>query len=33
MMKNNFIAGSANINEMDDEAKVSIITKTEKEQN
>ena len=31
MMKNNFIAGSANINEMDDEAKkFPIITKTEK---
>jgi len=32
MMKNNFIAGSANINEMDDEAKkFPIITSTEKE--
>ena len=31
MMKNNFIAGSANINEMDDEAKkFPIVTKTEK---
>ncbi len=31
-MKNNFIAGSANINEMDDEAKkFPIITSTEKE--
>ena len=31
MMKNNFITGSANINEMDEEAKkFSIITKTEK---
>ena len=31
MMKNNFIAGSANINEMDEEAKkFPIITKTEK---
>jgi 3-oxoacyl-[acyl-carrier-protein] synthase-1 len=30
MMKNNFIAGSANINEMDDEAKkFPIISKTE----
>ena len=30
-MKNNFIAGSANINEMDDEAKkFPIVTKTEK---
>ena len=30
-MKNNFIAGSANINEMDDEAKkFPIIDKTEK---
>jgi 3-oxoacyl-(acyl-carrier-protein) synthase len=30
MMKNNFIAGSANINEMDDEAKkFPIVTKTE----
>ena len=32
MMKNNFITGSANINEMDDEAKkFPIITKTEKD--
>jgi len=32
MMKNNFITGSANISEMDDEAKkFPIITKTEKE--
>ena len=32
MMKNNFIAGSANINEMDDEAKkYPIITKVEKD--
>ena len=32
MMKNNFIAGSANINEMDEDAKkFPIITKTEKE--
>ena len=32
MMKNNFITGSANINEMDEEAKkFPIITKTEKE--
>ena len=32
MMKNNFIAGSANINEMDEEAKkFPIISKTEKE--
>ena len=31
MMKNNFIAGSANINEIDDEAKkFPIVTKTEK---
>ena len=31
MMKNNFIAGSANITEMDEEAKkFPIITKTEK---
>ena len=30
MMKNNFIAGSANINEMDDEAKFPIVTKAEK---
>ena len=31
MMKNNFIAGSANINEMDEEAKkFPIVTKTEK---
>ena len=31
MMKNNFITGSANISEMDDEAKnFPIITKTEK---
>ena len=31
MMKNNFIAGSANINEMDDEAKkFPIVTNTEK---
>ena len=31
MMKNNFIAASANINEMDEEAKkFPIITKTEK---
>jgi len=31
MMKNNFITGSANINEMDEEAKkFPIITKTEK---
>jgi len=31
MMKNNFIAGSANINEMDDEAKkFPIVTQTEK---
>ena len=31
MMKNNFIAGSANINEMDEEAKkFPIITKVEK---
>ena len=31
MMKNNFIAGSANINEMDDQAKeFPIITTTEK---
>ena len=30
MMKNNFIAGSANINEMDDEAKkFPIVAKTE----
>ena len=30
MMKNNFIAGSANINEMDEEAKkIPIVTKTE----
>ena len=30
-MKNNFIAGSANINEMDEEAKkFPIVTKTEK---
>ena len=30
MMKNNFIAGSANINEMDDEAKkFPILTKSE----
>ena len=30
MMKNNFIAGSANINEIDDEAKkFPIVTKTE----
>ena len=30
MMKNNFIAGSANINEMDEEAKkFPIVTKTE----
>ena len=34
MMKNNFITGSANIREMDDEAKkFPIITKTEKEVN
>ena len=34
MMKNNFIAGSANINEMDEEAKkFPIITKTEKDVN
>ena len=34
MMKNNFIAGSANINEMDDEAKkYPIITKVEKDVN
>ena len=32
MMKNNFIAGSANINEMDDQAKkFPIITKTKKD--
>tara|TARA_B100000674_G_scaffold280760_1_gene232118 strand:- start:471 stop:644 length:174 start_codon:yes stop_codon:yes gene_type:complete len=32
MMKNNFIAASANINEMDDEAKkYPIITKVEKD--
>jgi len=32
MMKNNFITGSANINEMDEEAKrFPIISKTEKE--
>ena len=32
MMKKNFIAGSANINEMDEEAKKSpIVAKTEKE--
>jgi 3-oxoacyl-[acyl-carrier-protein] synthase-1 len=32
MMKNNFIAGSANINEMDEDAKkFPIITKTETE--
>ena len=32
MMKNNFIAGSANINEMDDEAKkFPIVAKTETE--
>ena len=32
MMKNNFITGSANINEMDEEAKkFPIINKTEKE--
>ena len=31
-MKNNFIAASANINDMDDEAKkYPIVTKTEKE--
>ena len=30
MMKNNFITGSANINEMDEEAKFPIVTKTEK---
>ena len=31
MMKNNFITGSANINEMDNEAKkFPIVTKTEK---
>ena len=31
-MKNNFITGSANISEMDDEAKkFPIVTKTEKE--
>ena len=34
MMKNNFITGSANINEMDDEAKkFPIVTKTEKDIN
>jgi len=34
MMKNNFITGSANINEMDEEAKkFPIINKTEKEVN
>jgi 3-oxoacyl-[acyl-carrier-protein] synthase-1 len=34
MMKNNFITGSANINEMDEEAKkYPIIGKTEKEVN
>ena len=34
MMKNNFITGSANINELDDEAKkFPIISKTEKEVN
>ena len=33
-MKNNFITGSANIREMDDEAKkFPIVTKTEKEVN
>jgi 3-oxoacyl-[acyl-carrier-protein] synthase-1 len=32
MMKNNFIAASANINDMDDEAKkFPIVTKTEKD--
>ena len=34
MMKNNFIAGSANINEMDEEAKkFPIVTKVEKDVN
>ena len=34
MMKNNFIAGSANIGEMDEEAKkFPIVLKTEKEVN
>ena len=34
MMKNNFIAGSANINEMDEEAKkFPIISQTEKNVN
>ena len=34
MMKNNFIAASANINEMDDEAKkYPIVTKVEKDIN
>ena len=34
MMKNNFIAASANVNEMDDEAKnFPIVTKVEKDIN
>ena len=34
MMKNNFIAASANVNEMDDEAKnFPIVTKVEKDVN